>query len=407
MDRWIGAEVPSDTQMMRARRALTRLGAAMPRVPRPPPTLPELPLRFAADLLAWYGKHKRDLPWRHTPDPYRIWVSEIMLQQTTVAAVIPYYHRFLERFPTVGALAEAPLEDVLSRWSGLGYYSRARNLKKAAEQVHATHADRVPATYDAIRALPGIGDYTAGAILSIAYGVAEPVLDGNVARVLTRLFAIPGDPKSTPLKAHLRAVAKALVDAKAPGDFNQAMMELGATVCTPRKPTCSTCPVAAHCAARRLDRVAEFPHVAPRASPEPQRLAVALVEEDGAYLMVRRTARLMQGLYEFPGGEVPLEGPIAAPLAALLARELDLPVELGDEQARIKHSIMNRKIELVALSAQSGPEATRRARELVASGAAAWVRPEHIAEFGVSSMALKVLAELARKQTTRPGRAGR
>ena len=357
---------------------------------------------LAADLVAWYRRGHRDMPWRHTRDPYRIWVSEIMLQQTTVAAVIPYYHRFLERFPTVGALAEAPLADVLSRWSGLGYYSRARNLKAAAERVTADHGGRVPDTVAGIRALPGIGDYTAGAILSIAYGLREPVLDGNVARVLTRAFALEGDPKATALRKRLRALAAELVPADAPGDFNQALMELGATVCTPRSPACVTCPISGRCRALALGRVAELPQIPPRAKPVPVRLAAALIADGGAYLMVRRTARLMKDLFEFPGGEVPLEGAAPAPLALLLARDLDLPVTIGPEKARIRHSIMNRKIELVAHAAEFTAAARERAQALVAQGAAAWVAPADIARFGVSSMALKVLAQVAQSTTARP-----
>lgn len=361
-------------------------------------------MSIPSDLVAWFRRGHRDMPWRHTKDPYRIWISEIMLQQTTVAAVIPYYQRFLERFPTVAALAEAPLADVLSRWSGLGYYSRARNLKKAAEQVHTTHRGRVPDTYDAIRALPGIGDYTAGAILSIAYDVPVPVLDGNVARVLSRLFLLGGDPKQTAVRKDLRARAAALVPADAPGDFNQALMELGATVCTPRSPTCDVCPLARHCQAKATGRVAEFPFVAPRAKPVPVRLAAALIGQDGAYLMVRRTAKLMRDLFEFPGGEVPPDVAPDAPLATLLARDLDLPVTVGPEKARIRHSIMNRKIELIAHAAELTPAARARAGQLVAQGAAAWVKPEAIASFGVSSMALKVLAQLAGKTKARPSK---
>lgn len=357
---------------------------------------------IASDLVSWFRRGHRDMPWRHTRDPYRIWISEIMLQQTTVAAVIPYYQRFLERFPTVQALAEAPLEDVLSRWSGLGYYSRARNLKAAAERVHREHGGQVPNTYDAIRALPGIGDYTAGAILSIAHGVQVPVLDGNVARVLARLFLLGGDPKQTAVRKDLRARAAALVPADAPGDFNQALMELGATVCTPRSPTCEVCPLARHCQAKATNRTHEFPFVAPRAKPTPVRLAAALIDQGGAYLMVRRTAKLMRDLFEFPGGEVPQVGASDAPLADLLARELDLPVTVGTEKARIRHSIMNRKIELVAHEASLTPHSATRAKLLVAQGAAAWVRPADIASFGVSSMALKVLAQLEKKTTARP-----
>ncbi|HWZ89432.1 MAG TPA: A/G-specific adenine glycosylase, partial [Polyangiaceae bacterium] len=186
------------------------------------------------DLLAWYTKHKRDLPWRKSLDPYAVWVSEMMLQQTQVATVIPYFERWMKRFPDVAALAGADESDVLHAWQGLGYYSRARNLRRAAAEMVSRHAGRVPEQVADLCALPGIGPYSAGAIASIAYGRAEPLVDGNVVRVLSRLFARRGDPTRAPLKTELwelaRSLVRALPPSGAPGDFNQALMELGATV---------------------------------------------------------------------------------------------------------------------------------------------------------------------------------
>jgi A/G-specific adenine glycosylase len=214
---------------------------------------------FRKQLLAWFRQFRRDLPWRRTRDPYRIWLSEIMLQQTRVAAVIPYYERFLQRFPDVHALAAAPQEEVLRLWSGLGYYSRARNLQKAAQQIVAKHGGQFPSGFEDALALAGIGNYTAPAILSIAFGENQAVLDGNVARVLARLGAIRGDLRESTRWQKLQETADCLLDAESPGDWNQAMMELGATLCTPRSPQCLLCPVAQFCQARKLGIAESFP----------------------------------------------------------------------------------------------------------------------------------------------------
>jgi len=214
---------------------------------------------FRKQLLAWFRQFQRDLPWRSTKDPYAIWISEIMLQQTRVAAVIPYYERFLARFPDVRALAEAPQEEVLQLWSGLGYYTRARNLQKAAQQIVAQHGGEFPREETAVLALPGIGPYTGAAILSIALGAKRAALDGNVARVLARLGAIRGDLRELRRWQSLQETAGELLDPKSPGDWNQAMMELGAMVCTPRAPQCLVCPVAKFCRARQSGDPESFP----------------------------------------------------------------------------------------------------------------------------------------------------
>ena len=215
--------------------------------------------RFRKNLLAWFVEFRRDLPWRRTRDPYRIWLSEIMLQQTRVAAAIPYYLRFLERFPSFEALAQAPQEEVLRLWSGLGYYSRARNLQKAAQEIVAKHNGVFPSQPAEALALPGIGPYTAAAILSIAYQKKLAVLDGNVARVMARLNAIRGDLRANDTWQKLQKSADHLLDGQSPGDWNQAMMELGATLCTPRSPQCLLCPVSEFCEARKKGLTDEIP----------------------------------------------------------------------------------------------------------------------------------------------------
>jgi A/G-specific adenine glycosylase len=244
-------------------------------------------VEFRRLLLSWFRRVQRDLPWRHDKDPYRIWLSEIMLQQTRVAAVIPYYERFLERFPDVRALAEAPQEEVLRLWSGLGYYSRARNLQQAARQIVAKHGGTFPRNEDEALALAGIGPYTAAAILSIAYGAKQAVLDGNVARVLARVQAVRGDLRAAGRWQGLQAAAGRLLDPKSPSDWNQAMMELGAMICTPRSPQCLRCPVSKFCRARQLGLVESIPEKRKkRATVEITLAAAVLVDARGRTLLL-------------------------------------------------------------------------------------------------------------------------
>jgi len=244
-------------------------------------------IRFRKNLLAWFSRFQRDLPWRRTRDPYRIWLSEIMLQQTRVAAVIPYYERFLERFPTVEALAAAEEEEVLRLWSGLGYYSRARNLQKAAQEIVAKHTGVFPSEYEQALALPGIGAYTAAAVLSIAYEKKLAVLDGNVARVLARLGALRGDLRANGTWGELQKTADRLLDEKSPGDWNQAMMELGATLCTPRAPQCLLCPVGEFCEARKKGQTDIIPEKrAKRDTVEVTLAALVLLDRKGNTLLL-------------------------------------------------------------------------------------------------------------------------
>ena len=242
---------------------------------------------FRKQLLGWFCQFRRDLPWRRTKDPYRIWLSEIMLQQTRVAAAIPYYERFLQRFPDVHALAAARQEEVLLQWSGLGYYSRARNLQKAAQQIVAKHGGQFPARLEDALALPGIGNYTAAAILSIAFGEKLAVLDGNVARVLARLGAIRGDLRESSRWQELQDTANRMLDPESPGDWNQAMMELGATLCAPKSPQCLLCPVAQFCQARKLGIAESLPEKRrKRATVEVTLAAAVFADEKGQTLLL-------------------------------------------------------------------------------------------------------------------------
>ncbi len=275
---------------------------------------------LGARLLDWYDRHARVLPWRARPglraDPYHVWLSEIMLQQTTVAAVGPYFLRFVARWPDIGALAAAPREEVLREWAGLGYYARARNLHACAQRVVADHGGRFPSSLPGLRALPGIGPYTAGAIAAIAFDARELAIDGNVERVVARLAAI-----ATPLpraKPEIRTHAARLMPATRPGDFAQALMDLGATTCTPRAPSCASCPLAGGCRAARDGDPQRYPVKPPKAT-RPLRRGVAFVLRDraGAVWLTRRTETgLLGGMVQVPTTEWTAAGPDDADIAA-------------------------------------------------------------------------------------------
>jgi A/G-specific adenine glycosylase len=251
-------------------------------------------------LLDWYQRSRRELPWRGTKDPWRILLSEVMLQQTRVAAVVPYYNRFLERFPTPQALAVVSEQELLAMWSGLGYYARARNLQRAAQAI--TERGAFPETFEQIRELPGVGDYTAAAVASIAFGLPHAVLDGNVVRVLSRLTAERGDVQSSTVRVRLKQTAQMMLDARRPGDFNQAMMELGATICLPRVPQCLLCPLREHCAAREEGIQNELPVKLNKRDPIKLAIELLLVEKDGRILMRQRGAHepRLAGFWELP-----------------------------------------------------------------------------------------------------------
>lgn len=287
-----------------------------------------------AALLAWYRHGHRDLPWRRLDDPYAIWISEIMLQQTRVETVKDYFRRFMARFPTPTDLAAAELDEVLTHWSGLGYYARARNLHAAAREIADRHGGRFPDDPAAVRALPGIGPYTAGAILSIAFGQRAAIVDGNVVRVLSRLVAEGGAPDATPVKRRLWQLAEALVPPPGeggrndPGDFNQALMELGATICVPQRPSCLVCPLSPHCAARKTGYPERYPgKKRERAVPMVDVVTLLLRRADtGEVLLLRRPpAGLWGGLWEPPTG--PCEGEAVDAIVRLCAERLGFAPE--------------------------------------------------------------------------------
>ncbi|CAM3058977.1 A/G-specific adenine glycosylase [Paenibacillus sediminis] len=296
---------------------------------------------FSSHLLEWYEQNKRDLPWRRHRNPYYIWVSEIMLQQTRVDTVIPYFNRFIERFPTVESLADAPEEDVLKSWEGLGYYSRARNLQHAAKQVKELHGGQIPNDREAVFALKGVGPYTAGAILSIAFNRSEPAVDGNVMRVLSRYFLIEEDIMKGSTRAHMEDLVRELIPEGRASDFNQALMELGALVCTPKSPHCLTCPVMEHCEGRLEGKEESLPMKTKAKKPRPEYRLAALIEGEGVnkgrvLIRQRPSSGLLARMWELPhvlasasspdqGAALP-EGPAMDRLAGALSEEEGLYV---------------------------------------------------------------------------------
>lgn len=300
-------------------------------------------------LIDWFERHARDLPWRHDRTPYRIWVAEVMLQQTRVESATPYYRRFLEHFPALESLAAASLEEVLKVWEGLGYYARARHLHAAARQVIDQHDGRLPDTFDGLQALPGIGPYTAGAIASLAFELPVVALDGNARRVLSRLFAVEGDPRRSSTQRRLRELAQALLPLDRPGPFNEALVELGATVCRPRSPRCSQCPLAANCRAHRQGREEDFPARAPsRAIPHYDVSAAAVLRDDEVLVAQRHPESFLGGLWEFPGGKREADESLEECLVREMKEELDVDVEVGEQFLSLQHVYSHFRITLYA-----------------------------------------------------------
>lgn len=350
---------------------------------------------FSRKLLAWFCRTARDLPWRRTKDLYAIWVSEIMLQQTQVATVVPYYHRFMARFPDVRSLALADEQQVLRLWEGLGYYRRARQLHAAAQQVAQQHAGRFPTTYAAVRSLPGIGRYTAGAILSIGLDARLPILEANTIRVLSRLAAYRGDPPSSAGQKFLWSLAETLLPARNCGTFNQALMELGSEVCTSRAPACDACPVAMYCRARAHRLVEQIPRPAKRTNYEEVR-EIAVVVRRGRRVLVRQCqpGERWAGLWDFPRF-AGARDEIVANVAALTG----LHVEPTERLATLKHGVTRFRITLDCYEATTRSTRIQKRRESCPAPPLRWVLPAELADFPLSvtgrKLAQLLLASLA------------
>ena len=350
---------------------------------------------FADYLLTWYEKTAADLPWRQSHDPYRVWLSEIMLQQTQVETVKPYYARFLEAYPTVGDLAAAPLDDVLKHWEGLGYYSRARNLHRAAQAV-SDQGGEFPHTLEALMVLPGIGRYTAGALASIAFGVRAPVLDGNVIRVYARLLDLPDDVTQTSTQARLWDQAEAWLPDERAGDYNQALMDLGRLVCKPKNPLCAQCPIRAHCLAFQHSTQDARPVKKAKApTPHYDVTAGMIWNEDGELLIAQRPLEgLLGGLWEFPGGKQEEGETLPACLRRELREELAIEVEVGELFARVEHAFTHFKITLYAFTCRyvSGEPQTIGVR------AWAWVMPDDLTKYSFGKADRQVIDALMKRR---------
>ena len=316
------------------------------------PNLPP-PGAVASLLLAWVRADRRDLPWRRRRDPYAVWISVVMLQQTQVTTVVPYFERWMARFPDISSLAAATSDDVLRIWAGLGYYARARNLHRMAQEIVARHGGTIPSEKKALLALPGIGRYTAGAILSLAFGQREPVLDGNVRRVLCRVYDIADDPTGAATERQLWQLATKLVMSApedAAGDLNEGLMELGALICTPGEPDCAACPIADVCLAHAHGVEAERPIKRPRTRPPHYDAAAAVIlDEAGRYLLIQRPAAgLLGGLWGFPGGVLQDGEVVAEGFVRTVREQVGLEVAPGDMIASIPHAYTHFRITLHA-----------------------------------------------------------
>lgn len=301
-------------------------------------------------LLRWFDREARDLPWRRTKDPYAIWVSEVMLQQTQVETVKPYYERFLRRFPTVQRLARARLDTVLKLWEGLGYYSRARNAHEAAREIVARYNGRLPRTKHDLLTLPGIGAYTAGAIASIAFGQREPVVDGNVTRVLCRVFRIRANPKQATTQGMIWGIAGRLLPTRRAGDFNQALMELGSEVCLPRVPRCDECPLCRVCQGRLHDEENVLPLRSPRKAIPSYTVAVGVIYDQSGRILIdkRKPQGLLGGLWEFPGGKRESGESLEAALRREVREELGIRIRVRRPLVVVDHAYSHFRIRLHA-----------------------------------------------------------
>lgn len=351
-----------------------------------------VPNLLAKRLLNWYGQNKRALPWRESEDPYIVWVSEIMLQQTRVETVIPYFQRWMKRFPTIAELAQASEQDVLVIWEGLGYYRRARNLHRAAQIVLTEYDGKLPANVDLLRKLPGIGEYTAAAIASIAYGLDEAAIDGNIRRVLSRLYDVM-DPIGTPdTERQLRSLAESLLPAGFAGDFNQALMDLGASICTSRNPRCAECPLHDFCQAYALDVVEDRPVINTRPKVPHYKVTAAVIQRDEKVLIAQRPFDgLLGGLWEFPGGKLLPGEDLVSCLKREIREELDVDIRVGGSMGVYQHAYTHFRITLHAFACElnNGDEpSTKQVRDIC------WINPKALQDYPMGKIDRKIANRL-------------
>ena len=338
---------------------------------------------LAAPLLAWYDQNARHLPWRSDITPYRVWVSEIMLQQTQVETVIPYFERFTRRFPNLESLAVASQEDVLQTWEGLGYYSRARNLHQCARLLCQAYGCQLPADLDALRALPGIGRYTAGAIASIAFNLPTPALDANIRRVFSRLLELREPLGSAAVEKQLWEAAENSLSRERPGDHNQALMELGALVCKPKAPDCSCCPLRGGCLAYARGSQSELPVRKAKLAVPHYTVSAAVIQEGGLVLIAQRPqGGMLGGLWEFPGGKLEDTDPdLPACLRREIREELGVEIRVGEALGMYKHAYTHFRITLHAFACALLPGQSVQEAEGVR-----WVKPKELTGFAMGKV---------------------
>jgi A/G-specific adenine glycosylase len=347
------------------------------------------PVAWVKALLEWYHENRRSMPWRDRPTPYAVWISEIMLQQTQVGTVTPYYEKFLKCFPNVKRLADANEQEVLKSWEGLGYYSRARNLHKAARCVSRLHRGKLPSTALELQALPGIGEYTAAAIASIAFGQAAPSLDGNVLRVMARFRGIEDEIIKPAVRKAIKGDLERHIPTDKPGDFNQALMELGALVCRPRHPSCGTCPLKRNCVARRFGTTEQIP-VKTRKGPIPRRKAVAgLILRNNKMLVSKRPVdQLLGGLWEFPGGQCQPRESLKTALSRTVAERSGLAIETARRLCTVEHTFSHFRLQLYVFECAKLPGRLKRG---AGSDALRWMTPLDFRRLPLSKVTLKVM----------------
>ncbi len=348
---------------------------------------------FARLILDWYALNARDLPWRSRRDPYAVWIAEIMLQQTRVETVIPYYLRWMERFPSLEALAEAGQQEVLQMWEGLGYYSRARNLHNAARQAVVRYGGNLPPDRRELESLPGIGRYTSAAIASIAFGADEPALDGNIRRVIARVFNLEIPAASAEGQTRILSLLKEHLPSGRAGDFNQALMDLGAQVCLPRRPRCGQCPLEGLCQAHALGMEEQRPVAAPRRPIPHHTVTAAVILRDGLVLIARRPPEgLLGGLWEFPGGKVEPGEELAPGLRREIREELGVEIRVGQEMGVFSHAYTHYRVTLHAFSCRllTGEPKSLEASEL------RWVPPVGLADFPMGKIDRQIASLLSK-----------
>lgn len=342
-------------------------------------------------LLVWFNEHQRDLPWRKTYDPYQVWISEIMLQQTQVKTALPYFERWMKALPTVQSVAEADEQTILKLWEGLGYYTRARNLHKAAKRIVAEWSGVFPSDPQVIRTLPGIGRYTAGAIASIAFNQSEPILDGNVIRVLMRLANDPSNTRDAKVQERLWRWSQALVPEGHAREFNQAMMELGALVCTPKVPQCGACPVREACLARTKGTVESLPNRGASTEKVQLKVALALIQKSNKFfIQKRRQGGLMGGLWEFPGGKIEADETPEQALHREIEEEVGIQLKTPVPFLKLKHAYTKYQVELHCFLA----EYNRGRVRLAAAEEGRWVRLDELDHLPFPAANKKIIQEL-------------